>query len=547
MAKLFRRIKAMRVELRALYHKLGWELDFSESESDEEDDLPYWKRRQLATDGFLPFDATLFAYAEQHFRRKRKAKRIAQQHALVEGIFQAQMHARRIHLKGTEAGDVIPIMINGREDPALSYINLDPSLVEEASKSTPVDAVATTTEPTQPRSSPKASIGPPSKDVPWRHDEKEVARHCTQLVQLTRCAATFDAQLQRVAEHFLELLPATGSLAHIREKLDSSLRELSTIPPEGRALGEDETQAEQSSSSERYAETLHKALHESIQEAISFGDEIHEIREAMRHAVVFGAIQRRLTEVQTQVRELRADVKAVVGSDISLWSSKSSLNLLDANGSSANHPIRSSCSTASLGSPPRLKTGRLVQPFLLGTLESDAADSAGADSKMLAQMESTISRHSVDEIDFGFRPDGVGEESLENWSLFKVSYGPSGGAQDGAERDGQTRKPDPRLRRQRGVADGSFREYMNQRQQGIEHNIAARAGVWKSPSMPTLPGAKQKNSLCRLPELVKAGAGNPNLVSANGAQQAPSRNPPPPARAVDRSWQFGNSTAQPAA
>jgi len=543
MQKLFRRIKAMRVELRVLYEKLGWDLDFSESESEEEDEQPYWKRRQLATDGFLPFDATLFAYSEQHFRRKRKAKRMAQHHAMVEGIFQAQMNARRIHVKGSEDDtSAIAITINGKEDPALSYINLDPASVEELAKSTQVDTAPTTTAPL--RRVPGAA-GPPAKDVPWRHDEKEIARHCTQLVQLARCAATFDAQLQRVAEHFLELLPATGGLGHIREKLDSSLRELSTIPPESSALGEDSAIAEQSSSSERYAETLHKTLHESIQEAISFGDEIHEIREAMRHAVVFGAIQRRFTEVQGQVRELRLDLKAAVGSDISLWSSKSSLNLLD-----TNHPIRSS-SMASLGSPPskesKLKTGRLVQPFMLNALESEAADSAGVDSKMLAHMDSTISRHSADEIDFGFRPDGVGEESLENWSLFKVSYGPSGGGQDGAERDGQTRKADSRLRRQRGVADGSFHEYMKQRQQGIEHSIAARGGIWKSPSMPTLTGGKQKNSLCRLPELVKAGAGNPSQVAVNGMPQAAARTPPQPARAVDRSWQFGNPTAQPAA
>mmetsp|Transcript_64875 Transcript_64875/g.154914 ORF Transcript_64875/g.154914 Transcript_64875/m.154914 type:complete len:1079 (+) Transcript_64875:126-3362(+) len=539
MNKCYRRIKAMRVELRTLYKKLGWELDFSESESEggDEHEMPYWKRRQLAADGFLAFDATLFAYAEHGFRNKRKAKRLQQHHAMVEGIFQAQMHARRILSSSTLSLDTLPrtppITVNGKADRAMSFAASD----TDATKSERPGTGGTGGT----FGSGLAAFG---KDVPWKHNEKEVAKHCTELVQLSRCAATFDAQLQRVAEHFLELLPRTGNLGRLREKCDYSLRELSSINVENSALGDDSDQnLEQSSSSERHAEALYKNLQDAIHEAITHGGEIHEIREAMRHAVVFKAIRERLQEVLAQVRQLRGDVRAVVGSEMSLWSSKSSFGLLDTMNAFG------SSSTAAPGSPPKLKNGRLVQPFLLNTMDSSDMEDAsgGLDAKVLSHMESTASRHSADEIDFGFRPDGVGEESLENWSLFKVSYGPSSGAHGAdAGAEGHGRKVDTRIRRQRRVADGSFREYMSQREQGIigggQNNKESGGGLWKSPSMPALTGKQSKKGWCSLPQLVTAAKSGPTA----GGQQAPARSPPPD-HSIDKSWQFGNAMAPPAA
>ncbi|CAJ1350547.1 unnamed protein product [Effrenium voratum] len=84
------------------------------------------------------------------------------------------------------------------------------------------------------------------------------------------------------------------------------------------------------------------------------------------------------------------------------------------------------------------------------------------------------------EVDFGFRPDGAGEESVESWSLFKVNKAPP--EPDRTQKKGLVRNP--------RNADTNFGEYMSQLQQSSQE-------MWHSTSAPELP----KNRV--LPDLTK--------------------------------------------
>merc|ERR1712096_233920 len=106
---------------------------------------------------------------------------------------------------------------------------------------------------------------------------------------------------------------------------------------------------------------------------------------------------------------------------------------------------------------------------------------------------------------FGFRPDGVGEESLENWALFKVSKG-AGARGDTGTRGGdgtstalgffrdKARLTESKARHHRAAADRDFTEYMNQTRQGEE-------AMWRSSSTPALSQTAKKK-WPSLPQLV---------------------------------------------
>merc|ERR1719375_1887699 len=104
-------------------------------------------------------------------------------------------------------------------------------------------------------------------------------------------------------------------------------------------------------------------------------------------------------------------------------------------------------------------------------------------------------------VDFGFRPDGAGEDSLENWSLFKVSkastslsgFGDSVSTGLGLTTSSgfigdKMRKTESKVRLKRAAVDCDFHEYMSQARQMAEAD-------WRSASMPSLlePERKRKS------------------------------------------------------
>lgn len=120
-------------------------------------------------------------------------------------------------------------------------------------------------------------------------------------------------------------------------------------------------------------------------------------------------------------------------------------------------------------------------------------------------------------VDFGFRPDGGGEESVENWSLFKVSkaststsgFGDSistglGLTTSSGFLGDKMRKSETKLRRQRDALDCNFNEYMSQTRQMSQ-------GAWNTASAPSLSKSEsaffaqeQKKHCPKLPVLVRS-------------------------------------------
>jgi len=136
--------------------------------------------------------------------------------------------------------------------------------------------------------------------------------------------------------------------------------------------------------------------------------------------------------------------------------------------------------------------------------------------RLLAQTTSLLGRHPKKDgrkkVDFGFRPDGAGEDSLENWSLFKVSkastslsgFGDSVSTGLGLTTSSgfigdKMRKTETKVRAKRAAVECEFHEYMAQTRQIAEAD-------WRSASVPSLldPERKRK-SLPHLPKLVKSG------------------------------------------
>merc|ERR1712048_1047595 len=140
-------------------------------------------------------------------------------------------------------------------------------------------------------------------------------------------------------------------------------------------------------------------------------------------------------------------------------------------------------------------------------------------------------------MDFGFRPDGGGEESLENWSLFKVSKGSGGGSatdttcgttgfsfrgsRSSLLRDSSSSKlrlTDAKTARfQKLPVDCDFRQYMSQTQHGGED-------MWRSGSAPSLLLEHKKGpSLPQLVGVPQHGRGGPRGVAAKGQRGSVAR------------------------
>lgn len=119
------------------------------------------------------------------------------------------------------------------------------------------------------------------------------------------------------------------------------------------------------------------------------------------------------------------------------------------------------------------------------------------------------------DVDFGFRPDGVGEESLESWSLFKVSKGsemsttmPSAGHQTWSSSSSRAIAQSKATRRA-AAGDLDFKQYVNHVQQNPAQDM------WRSASVPSLLEA-QARRCPSLPSLVAGGhEGAGRAVSKN--------------------------------
>lgn len=112
-------------------------------------------------------------------------------------------------------------------------------------------------------------------------------------------------------------------------------------------------------------------------------------------------------------------------------------------------------------------------------------------------------------VDFGFRPDGAGEESVESWSLFKVNKGQSDSSGFPVEKSPALRaslsserviQPRPRLDTAASCGSCDFGEYVSQLQQSRAWHSKSATDLSKNrtPCLPDLVNTKCQQKLTPL-------------------------------------------------
>lgn len=575
------RIKAMRMQLKMLYDKLGWDWDLSDSDDDDDwENMPYWQRRKLAANGFLPFDARDFLLQEQAFKKRRKQKLENKGKKEQKTEWVAQMKAKRVSVIGEtmvpvppapeeEEEEVGPILFGSApqtprdedEPPKAGQATLNwhsgvaavtalikmskllsnkdaatrrstivstrKSLVSDngarrsilSKKSSIVSKRATlisrgtitsagTDDPIiRAISSARENLSS-SREVSVRtprwlqaqREEEEREQRQIELSRLLQLRESFESQLRQCVECFIDLLPTTGALADLRNRLVDTLARLHE-PPSDPPVWQ-----------ERQLEKDLQSISEAFQEAIEYGETVRPISAAMVHSVRFRDLRHMLEDVllnEQKMREVLGDSledqqqNAHSDSESSpeptqrsrqLLSSGSlqSSNMLDSRTFSASSKLHGASTSEELSEslrlPPRFQT---TSSFFNGKSKKQFPK----------------------KVDFGFRPDGAGEDSLENWSLFKVSKGfgstsLSGFGDTVSTSVGPTsstcsdkfRRTETKMRRHQALFDCDFHEYMSQASQRDN-------SPWQTASAPSLHTSGKKNnkkSLPSLPKLIKS-------------------------------------------
>lgn len=515
------RIKAMRAQLRELYKKLGWDWDLSDSEDEDGEDQPYWRRRKTAVDGFLPFDQTSFLFGEKdyHLRRTKRLTKTVQ--ASQTSVLIEQMKAKRQGVGGkTIGGDVSKSrdlqldeqgpVIFGSDEPSR-----DPVDPVERAISMYRDRLGSLPGPRE------ALLETPC----WKRDaeDQETWSRQVNLDRLIQLRESYEVQIQQCIECFADLLPASGDLGDLRARLSQSLTKLRRLP--------EEHEDSQSQELEQDLKDTCEALQGMIGEAISSGDQVHPISAAMMHSVQFSDLRNLLANVLDSEKQLRAALKFHHGDRHNRG--RLSTPVVDGHDTSAIDSQGMSPVTAATSSDgsPRLRGQSVLEDGPLAPhgrglpSAEELSESLKLPPRLLAQTLGVFGKRQPKKeasrkVDFGFRPDGAGEDSVENWSLFKVSkantsagFGDSVSTGMGLTTSSgfigdSMRKTDNKFRRQRAAADCDFHEYMAQAQQASD--------PWQTASTPSLLDQAKKKCCPGLPKLINA-RGTTRSLTASGA------------------------------
>jgi uncharacterized coiled-coil protein SlyX len=519
------RIRAMRAQLKELYKKLGWDWDMSDSEDEDGDEEPpYWKRRKIAANGFLPFDQTEFLFGEKDFHHRRTRQLVKRLQADQKSTLLAQMKAKRQEVDGESQSRELHLDGDDPEAGPNLFGPTSPSGYGFRSHSRdPIDPVEQAISMARERLS-LPGVRHASLETPcWKRAQHMEERESKEvdLNRLLLLRESFESQLQQSVECFIDLLPDSGLLGDLRAKLNESLAKLQRLPEENEAWSQELDSDLQDTCD---------ALQGMFQEAMSHGDQVQHISAAMIQSVRFSDLRNLLTEVLTSERKMREALKAHSGGRGRLASPRGD----SPPASPMSHMVSSSeCSPTLRGQSAPVSKGRG-----LPTAE-ELSESLRLPSRLHAQSTPLLigmqpKKEARKKVDFGFRPDGAGEDSLENWSLFKVSkantsatsgFGDSVSTGMGLTRStgftefmsDNMRRKESKVRRQQGATDCDFHEYMSQSRQMNE--------AWQTASSPSLgqearPWVQAKKKVCpKLPHLMKTGSASRSLTGSAAAIQ----------------------------
>mmetsp|Transcript_3097 Transcript_3097/g.5442 ORF Transcript_3097/g.5442 Transcript_3097/m.5442 type:complete len:1092 (-) Transcript_3097:55-3330(-) len=439
MIKPTARIKAMRAQLRDLYKKLGWEWDLSDSEDEDEEEKPYWKRRQIAVDGFLPFDPRMFVYDEKAYKDNRHKKRTERGFTHQETKLLSQLSAKNLHHGDTRDEFGEEIKPSDEAGTMMFGPSAGPMMFGASAKDSVEEAISSARG--------LLSVSRASRRPPTHAQRMQEERWNAQLLQLRQLRQSFEVQLRQCVECFVDLLPPDGTLGDLRLQLQDMLVRFFDSPSDPADFVECGTDIP--------IERACELLQSTIQEVIIWGDHVHPISAAMLHSVSFAELSKRLSQVLQTERDIRESLKAsqqtksrvlVAASDESVASMQrasaeaAEASTLKAEKSSPSSPVPFG-SKGSLKGPRDARSvgvdrstspeeAGLAGPLSVGSRNSPSPPPgalklpprlmATADSLLGTKSRSQKHRRGP-QVDFGFRPNGSAEESLETWSLFKAS------------------------------------------------------------------------------------------------------------------------------
>jgi len=345
----------------------------------------------------------------------------------------------------------------------------------------------------------------PGKPPWWTHCPEELEWRCTHLIRLQQLRDSFDAQLLDCVRSFVDLLPHDGHMGGLRSRLLDMIDMLHTIPTNPCIWQEEEV--------DRQLEAIGSAMQCMVEEGIAYGEQVVPIRAAMRHSVAIAELRRRLGEVRQGEYRLRSELRAVAELEKVLkrhtcGRSTPACALGPTVHSRRLSPLTQKCSPrtdpvagAEVGGQRPLR----ASPNLIAASKPLMA-SHGARSKAKV----TASAQRAEGVDFGFRPDGACEDSLENWSLFKVSKGKghfiASASQHSTTCDGSSscsRRQRFRLTVSRAGQNPikcDFHKFMSATATAASET-GSEPDTWRSMSMPNLAPWEKKHCP-KLPELV---------------------------------------------
>ncbi|CAE8602704.1 unnamed protein product, partial [Polarella glacialis] len=468
------RIDGIKEELKKLLKLLGWVAPESGSSEEDGDEKPYWRRRKIAQNNPNGFDEREFLYKEHRYQLRKMKKRVKDELSDRADKVMTQLQAKRSAF-GPD------VRTAAQEESKLLPFSSDTSRAQVlAERGDSVErAIATA----------RRRLMPPKDELPRPTPLEGEPRQTARLQQLRDA---LESKLRSCAACFAELLPQEGVLGELRPRLKALVDQL-------QAGYEDMLSLDDSDDVERQLEEITAALHGLIGEAVGLGegDQQEPTSAALRNSLEFGELRKRLSEVRAHQRQLLAELRFAAG--------RGRGGGLRRGKSRGEFPRPFDAESS-----PRQLDGESLLAVPLG-LSMPRGMSA-----LCASGSGGLTQGSRAEVaDFGFRPDGHGEESLENWPLFKVSKNslqePNGGGSrqrdDYRQQDSVTsigsrsmlmgrssfKQTDPKAARlQRVAADCDFRDYMTQ----MGDNSG---GMGRSASAPDLEVKKGPS----LPELVK--------------------------------------------
>lgn len=346
------KIRAVRQELRVLYEKLGWEWDLGDD--DDYNDMPYWERRKLATNGLTHFDENLFLFSEKAFHTRRLRKHAVKERSATQITLLQQITAKHYHKRvaNTIESFMDDSLLEESAESLGPFKSMGPPLTSEVLDTTvPDDSLVAV-----PSVSELQQAAEPDDDIGLPHDLH---------VRLKSCIISFT-----------DLMPQEGMLGAQRKKAESLLQQLPG------ALQSDEKSIPQ-------LEAVAFQLQACFEEVADLGSHVHQVCGALQNSVEFHALKELLAEICYDVEALhrrsRGNRRRVLIADTPATPSRPS------------SALQGSRSSPSLERPE-------------GTL-------------LLGKSRRPLAAPGPEVANFGFRPNGAGEESLERWSLFKVSKG----------------------------------------------------------------------------------------------------------------------------